>query len=266
MALSSSVAATAAGDAAGSSSSSSDVPPSSRFPADFYLYTYKVAPCSVTGPHEWSTCPFWHPGERARRRDPTRFSYEPLLCPDDKKGVSCPRGDACPYTHHVYEYWLHPKRFRTLMCQQGMHCRRALCFFAHNMQELRRVEEPEGAEAAAAAASEAPAAATPPQPAREAVAAPAAAAAAAAAGPVSPAAPLTSPRQAAAAPQVQSNPVLTGASQSQQQQQQQQQPQQARSFDGAILASPRQQQQQWQQQQLGMDYAQAALCLVILAR
>lgn len=118
MALSSSVAATAAGDAAGSSSSSSDVPPSSRFPADFYLYTYKVAPCSVTGPHEWSTCPFWHPGERARRRDPTRFSYEPLLCPDDKKGVSCPRGDACPYTHHVYEYWLHPKRFRTLMCQQ----------------------------------------------------------------------------------------------------------------------------------------------------
>jgi hypothetical protein len=34
------------------------------------------------------------------------------------QGVSCPRGDGCPYTHHVYEYWLHPKRFRTLMCQQ----------------------------------------------------------------------------------------------------------------------------------------------------
>jgi hypothetical protein len=39
----------------GGSSSSGGPPPSSRFPAEFYLFTYKIAPCSVTGPHEWST-------------------------------------------------------------------------------------------------------------------------------------------------------------------------------------------------------------------
>jgi hypothetical protein len=35
------------------------------------------------------------------------------------------------------QYWLHPKRFRTQMCQQGAACKRPLCFFAHNLQELR---------------------------------------------------------------------------------------------------------------------------------
>jgi hypothetical protein len=42
--------------------------------------------------------------------------------------------------HNVYECWLHPKRFRTQMCQQGAGCKRTLCFFAHNLQELRFAE------------------------------------------------------------------------------------------------------------------------------
>lgn len=24
---------------------------------------------------------------------------------------SCPRGEACPYAHNVFEYWLHPTRY-----------------------------------------------------------------------------------------------------------------------------------------------------------
>ncbi|KAF6259629.1 hypothetical protein COO60DRAFT_1625992 [Scenedesmus sp. NREL 46B-D3] len=94
-----------------------------------------------------TSCPFWHPGERARRRDPRLYSYEPLLCPNDKKGI---------------------------------HCRRMLCFFAHNMNELRRVEE--GALPAAAdedkpadEATAPPPAATLPAPAAAAATQPAAA-------------------------------------------------------------------------------------------
>lgn len=32
-----------------------------------------------------SLCPFVHPNEKARRRDPRVYSYEPLPCPFDKK-------------------------------------------------------------------------------------------------------------------------------------------------------------------------------------
>lgn len=49
----------------------------------------------------------------------------------------CPRGDACPYAHNVFEYWLHPSRYRTQMCKDGAGCTRRICFFAHAPQELR---------------------------------------------------------------------------------------------------------------------------------
>ncbi|KAF6257256.1 hypothetical protein COO60DRAFT_25223 [Scenedesmus sp. NREL 46B-D3] len=111
-----------------------------HFSADFYLYTFKIANCTAQHPHDWSTCPFAHPREKARRRDPRLFEYQPLPCPDDKKGHTCPRGDSCCYTHNVYEFHLHPKRFRTQMCQHGAACTRPLCFFAHTLEELRVVE------------------------------------------------------------------------------------------------------------------------------
>jgi hypothetical protein len=39
----------------------------------------------------------------------------------------------------LQEFHLHPKRFRTQMCQQGAACMRPLCFFAHTLEELRCV-------------------------------------------------------------------------------------------------------------------------------
>jgi hypothetical protein len=39
--------------------------------------------------------------------------------------------------HNVYEYWIHPAKFRIQMCQDGNHCCRPLCFFAHNLQVRR---------------------------------------------------------------------------------------------------------------------------------
>ena len=48
------------------------------------------------------------------------------------------RGDACPYSHGVYECWLHPAKYRTQLCKEGPSCRRPVCFFAHSVSDLRQ--------------------------------------------------------------------------------------------------------------------------------
>lgn len=49
-------------------------------------------------------------------------------------------GDSCTFSHSLYEYWLHPDRFRTDICQYGMACKRPVCFFAHCQEQLRPVD------------------------------------------------------------------------------------------------------------------------------
>ena len=34
------------------------------------------------------------------------------------------RGDSCPYAHNVFEYWLHPTRYRTQLCNDMEKCNR----------------------------------------------------------------------------------------------------------------------------------------------
>ncbi|CAD7704104.1 unnamed protein product [Ostreobium quekettii] len=104
---------------------------------DFRMYCYKVLPCAKRFCHDWSTCPFAHFSERAKRRDPRGVKYTAIACPEMKKGEDCPRGDKCPYAHNVFEYWLHPTRYRTRMCRDGTSCNRKVCFFAHKPDELR---------------------------------------------------------------------------------------------------------------------------------
>ncbi|CAG9467867.1 unnamed protein product [Pedinophyceae sp. YPF-701] len=103
---------------------------------DFCMYHYKIDMCTSTIPHDWTSCPFAHPGEKARRRNPLLCNYAGVPCPDSRKG-RCQRGEACPYAHGVFECWLHPLRFRSQMCKDGPRCERPVCFFAHNLQELR---------------------------------------------------------------------------------------------------------------------------------
>jgi hypothetical protein len=86
---------------------------------------------------DWTICPFAHAGEKAVRRDPRTHEYTGIACPDMKKGSACIRGDVCPYAHNVFEYWLHPTRYRTQLCNDGPGCRRSICFFAHSLDELR---------------------------------------------------------------------------------------------------------------------------------
>ena len=37
---------------------------------------------------------------------------------------ACVRGDNCPYAHNVFEYWLHPTRYRTQLCNDMEKCNR----------------------------------------------------------------------------------------------------------------------------------------------
>lgn len=40
-------------------------------------------------------------------------------------------------TAGVFESWLHPSRYRTQLCKDQEKCDRPVCFFAHNINELR---------------------------------------------------------------------------------------------------------------------------------
>lgn len=136
----------------------------------------QVLPCPQHFSHDWTECPFAHPGERATRRAPHKHGYtgvgctestacllieatatclagqpvalpdlpnicssvsvphqpavsgtralgpravSPVLppvapagvaCPSMKRDGSCAIGAHCPYSHNVFEYWLHPTR------------------------------------------------------------------------------------------------------------------------------------------------------------
>ncbi|KAJ4977414.1 hypothetical protein NE237_002520 [Protea cynaroides] len=103
---------------------------------DFRMYEFKVRRCMRSRSHDWTDCPFAHPGEKARRRDPRRYHYSGNVCTDFRRG-GCRRGDACEFAHGVFECWLHPARYRTQACKDGKNCKRKVCFFAHTPRQLR---------------------------------------------------------------------------------------------------------------------------------
>lgn len=117
-------------------------PDSESFPPDafscdnFRMLEFKVRRCSRGRAHDWTDCPYTHPGEKARRRDPRKYNYSASACPDFRKGA-CKKGDSCEFAHGVFECWLHPARYRTQACRDGTQCRRRVCFFAHTPEQLR---------------------------------------------------------------------------------------------------------------------------------
>lgn len=103
---------------------------------NFRMYEFKVKRCERGRSHDWTECPYVHPGEKARRRDPRKYHYSGTACPDYRKGI-CNRGDGCEFAHGVFECWLHPGRYRTQPCKDGGNCKRRVCFFAHSPEQLR---------------------------------------------------------------------------------------------------------------------------------
>ncbi|XP_073044022.1 zinc finger CCCH domain-containing protein 20-like [Primulina eburnea] len=118
------------------SGSGGDFPVDAHSCDQFRMFEFKVKKCARGKAHDWTDCPFAHPGEKARRRDPKKFHYTATPCPDFRKG-SCFKADSCEFAHGVFECWLHPARYRTQPCKDGMNCRRRVCFFAHSQDQLR---------------------------------------------------------------------------------------------------------------------------------
>ncbi|KAK4438702.1 Zinc finger CCCH domain-containing protein 2 [Sesamum alatum] len=106
----------------------------------FRMYEFKVRKCNRSRSHDWTDCPFAHPGEKARRRDPRRYHYSGTVCSEFRKG-HCSKGDNCEFSHGVFECWLHPTRYRTEACKDGKNCKRKVCFFAHSTRQLRILPE-----------------------------------------------------------------------------------------------------------------------------
>ncbi|KAK9664221.1 hypothetical protein RND81_14G027000 [Saponaria officinalis] len=128
------------GSGSGSGSGSDDGfdPDSDPYSSDqFRMYEFKVRKCTRSRSHDWTDCPFSHPGEKARRRDPRRFNYSGTVCPEYRRSGGCSKGDECEFAHGVFECWLHPARYRTEACKDGKNCKRKVCFFAHTPRELR---------------------------------------------------------------------------------------------------------------------------------
>lgn len=54
---------------------------------EFRMYCFKILPCSKHYCHDWTDCPFAHPGEKAKRRDPRLYKYVGIECPHVKGEV-----------------------------------------------------------------------------------------------------------------------------------------------------------------------------------
>ncbi|XP_052210626.1 zinc finger CCCH domain-containing protein 20-like [Diospyros lotus] len=117
-----------------------DVPVDAFSCDNFRMFEFKVRKCVRGRSHDWTECPYAHPGEKARRRDPRKFHYGGTACPEFRKG-QCRKGDSCEFAHGVFECWLHPARYRTQPCKDGTQCRRRVCFFAHTPDQLRIVPQ-----------------------------------------------------------------------------------------------------------------------------
>jgi hypothetical protein len=60
-------------------------------------------PAHLPWPSPRKSCPFVHPGEHARRRPLDKFSYSSDMCPRALRGEACPNGNACPFSHNIFE-------------------------------------------------------------------------------------------------------------------------------------------------------------------
>ncbi|KAF8060494.1 zinc finger CCCH domain-containing protein 50 [Scenedesmus sp. PABB004] len=108
-----------------------------KWSAEQLMAGWKVETCPRRGSHDWQACFYCHPNEKVRRRSPSTHAYAAALCPDQLSRGTCPAGDACRMSHSIFEYWLHPDKFRTQVCVDGQRCKRCVCFFAHGPDELR---------------------------------------------------------------------------------------------------------------------------------
>ena len=119
----------------------------------FYLYQYKVRPCSDPTPAcSQGSCPHYH-YDNKRRRSPRLFKYSHEACPSVKpdgggqwkRPSCCPLGDSCTLAHTLLEAMYHPEVYKTVLCsnfdeREPTTWRRCqwgrMCAHAHSKLEL----------------------------------------------------------------------------------------------------------------------------------
>ena len=62
----------------------------------------QITRCNKRFAHDWRSCPYAHPTENARRRDPREFRYCALACPDYKQVTVGGRGPARGGGNYLY--------------------------------------------------------------------------------------------------------------------------------------------------------------------
>ena len=84
----------------------------------FDLDNFKIRECKIVG----CTCDNYH-HEYERRRNPARYNYSEIPCPNVFKGtwqspILCKNRDKCQLAHTVVEGSYHPRTFKTNYCKQ----------------------------------------------------------------------------------------------------------------------------------------------------
>ena len=110
-------------------------------PTEFNPKTYKIYECPLGKicKLDKKLCLNYHNDLDRRRRN--TYIYDCKLCPnlyDNNKRIphsKCQNGDGCKFAHNLYEYFYHPKKFRTIKCKQeknGKYCKeRLICPYVH---------------------------------------------------------------------------------------------------------------------------------------
>ena len=106
-----------------------------RLSDDFLHVRVQGSACSRTRAHDWTECPFTHPGEKARRGTRGGSTTAARRAPSFGKGRAA--GGRLRVRARRLECWLHPSRYRTQLCKDGLQCARRACFFAHASHQLR---------------------------------------------------------------------------------------------------------------------------------
>ncbi|GAB4825892.1 Zinc finger CCCH domain-containing protein [Ancistrocladus abbreviatus] len=79
----------------------------SEFETDeFRMICFKIKRCHINRTKTVQSVPM------PKYKAPCKFNYVAISWPDYRAG-KCPKAELCEFTHGVFEYWLHPARYRT---------------------------------------------------------------------------------------------------------------------------------------------------------
>jgi len=116
--------------------------------ANWFVFEYKVNKCPRGNKcRDRILCGGYH-REKERRRDPRKFKYDTMPCPEVKPGAHhhwmlphyCSNGDACNHTHTLLETMHHPLLYKSTLCVNYMENKQCdwgpYCSHAHGPEDL----------------------------------------------------------------------------------------------------------------------------------